>query len=39
VTKSIEAMIEPQEQKLKMMNSQFSQDIQIQDLYSIFQVP
>ena len=28
-----------QEQKLKMMNSQFPQDFQIQDLYSIFQVP
>jgi len=32
-------MIESQEQKLKMMNSQFPQDFQIQDPYSIFQVP
>ena len=37
--KSIEAMIESQEQKLKMMHSQFSQDSQIQDPYYIFQVP
>ena len=37
--KSIEAMIESQEQKLKMMDSQFSQDSQIQDLYSMLQVP
>jgi len=36
--KSIEAMIESQEQKLKMMNSQFWQDSQIQDPYSMFQV-
>jgi len=31
-------MIESQEQKLKMMNSQFPQDSQIQNPYSIFQV-
>jgi len=31
-------MIESEEQKLKMMNSQFPQDFQIQDPYSIFQV-
>ena len=37
--KSIEAMIESQEQKLKMMDSQFPQDIKIQDPYSMFQVP
>ena len=37
--KNIEAMIESQQQKLKMMNSQFSQDSQIQDPYSMFQVP
>ena len=36
VTKSIEVMIESQEQKLTMMDSQFSQDFQIQDPYSIF---
>ena len=39
VSKSIEAMIESQEQKLKMMDSQFPQDFQIQDPYFIFQVP
>ena len=38
MTKSIEAMIESQEQKLKMMDSQFPQTFQIQDPYSIFQV-
>ena len=32
-------MIESQEHKLKMMDSQFSQDFQIKDPYSIFQVP
>ena len=32
-------MIESQEQKLKMMDSQFSQNFQNQDPYSIFQVP
>ena len=32
-------MFESQEQKLKMMNSQFPQDCQIQDPYSMFQVP
>ena len=32
-------MIESQEQKLKMNNSQFPQDFQIQDPYTIFQVP
>ena len=37
--KSIKAMIESQEQKLKMMDSQFWQDFQIQDSYSIFLVP
>ena len=37
--KSIECMIESQEQKLKMMDSQFSQDSEIQDPYSMFQVP
>ena len=37
--KSIKAMIESQEQKLKMIDLQFPQDFQIQDLYSIFQVP
>ena len=31
-------MIESQEQKLKMMDSQFSQDFQIQDPYYIFHV-
>ena len=36
--KSIEAMIESQEQNLKMMDSQFSQDSQIQNPYSMFQV-
>ena len=36
--KSIEAMIESQEQKLKMMDSQFPQNSQIQDPYSMFQV-
>ena len=36
--KSIEFMIESQEQKLKMMDSQFLQDSQIQDPYSMFQV-
>ena len=36
--KSIEGMIEFQEQKLKM-DSQFSQNFQIQDPYSSFQVP
>ena len=36
--KSIEAMIESQEQKLKIIDSQFPQDSQIQDPYSIFQV-
>ena len=35
---SIEAMVESQEQKLKMMDSQFPQNSQIQDLYSMFQV-
>ena len=35
--KSIEAMIESQEQKLKM-DSQFPQDSQIQDPYFMFQV-
>ena len=34
--KSIEAMIESQEQKLKMMDSQFPQDFQIQDPFSMF---
>ena len=37
--KSIEVMIEFQEHKLKMMDSQFSQNSQIQDPYSTFQVP
>ena len=37
--KSIEAIIEFQEQKMKMMDSQFPQDSQIQDAYSMFQVP
>ena len=32
-------MVESQEQKLKMMDSQFSQNFQIQNPYSIFQVP
>jgi len=32
-------MIESQEQKLKMIDSQFSQNFQIQDPCSIFQVP
>ena len=32
-------MIESQEQKLKMIDSQFPQDSQIQDPYSMFQVP
>jgi len=32
-------MIEFQEQKLKMMDSQFLKEFQIQDSYSIFQVP
>ena len=32
-------MTESQEQKPKMMNSQFSQNFQIQNPYSIFQVP
>ena len=32
-------MIESQEQKLKMIDSQFQQDSQIQDPYSMFQVP
>ena len=36
--KSIEGMIEFQEQKLKMMDSQFPQNFQIQDPCSIFQV-
>ena len=36
--KSIEAMIESQEQKLKMMDSQLSQESEIQDPYSMFQV-
>ena len=36
--KSIEAMIKFQEQKLKMMDSQFPQESQI-DPYSMFQVP
>ena len=39
MTKSTEAMIEFQEQKLKMINFQFSQNFQIQDPYSIFQIP
>ena len=38
ITKSIEGIIESQEQKLKMINSQFPQNFQIQDPYSIFQV-
>ena len=37
--KSIEAMIESQEQKLKMMDSKFPKDSQIQDPYSMFKVP
>ena len=37
--KSIEAVIDSQEQKLKMMDSQFSQNFQIQDPHSIFEVP
>ena len=32
-------MIESQEQKQKMMDSQFPQDSQIQDPHSMFQVP
>ena len=36
VIKSIEAMIESQEQNLKMTDSQFQQDFLIQDSYSIF---
>ena len=39
MTKSIEAIIESQEQKLKMLDLQFSQDFQIQDPHSIIQVP
>jgi len=39
MTKSIEAIIESQEQKLKMLDLQFSQYFQIQDPYSIIQVP
>ena len=38
VKKSIEAMIESQEQQLKMMDSQFSQHSQIQEPYSMFHV-
>ena len=34
----MEVMIESQEQKSKMIDSQFPQDSQIQDPYSIFQV-
>ena len=37
--KSIETIIEFQEQKLKMIDSQFPQDSQIQDPYFMFQVP
>ena len=37
--KNIEVMIESQEQKLKIMDSHFPQNFQIQDAYSIFQVP
>ena len=37
--KSIEVIIEFQEQKLKIMDLQFLQDFQIQDPYSMFQVP
>ena len=36
VTKNIKAMIESLEQKLKMIDSQFPQNFQIQDPYSIF---
>jgi len=36
--KSIEVMIKSQEQKVKMMDSQFSQESKIQDPYSMFQV-
>ena len=34
--KFIEAMIKSQEQKLKMTDSQFPEDSQIQDPYSMF---
>jgi len=37
--KSIEGLIESQEQKPKMIDSQFRQDSQIQNPYSMFQVP